>query len=251
MVLKFAVRDGRLSRNPADGIQLPRSTSSKHGYLTHPQLHQLAALAAPESTVVLFLGYTGLRWGEMAALRVGDIDLVRRRVNVERAVVELATGKLVYGSPKNHQRRSVPFPAFLAEPLEKAMAGKRVGDLLFTAPSRQPLRANNWKRRAFDRALGEMLEAHPELIRLTVHDLRHTAASLSISAGANVKAVQRMLGHASAAMTLDVYSDLFDDDLDAVGAALSAAGDPAVVGKMWAKPENAARQEHLDEPRDQ
>ena len=52
--------------------------------------------------------------------------------------------------------------------------------------------------------------------RLTAHALRHTAASLAISAGANVKAVQRMLGHASAAMTLDVYADLFDSDLDTV-----------------------------------
>ena len=67
------------------------------------------------------------------------------------------------------------------------------------------------------------------------HDLRHTAASLAISAGANVKAVQKMLGHASAAMTLDVYADLFDDDLDAVGDALSAVGAPEVVGKMWAR----------------
>jgi integrase len=55
---------------------------------------------------------------------------------------------------------------------------------------------------------------------LTPHELRHTAASLAISAGANVKAVQRMLGHASAAVTLDVYSDLIDNDLDAVAAAL-------------------------------
>jgi integrase len=57
--------------------------------------------------------------------------------------------------------------------------------------------------------------------RVTIHDLRHTAASLAISAGANVKAVQRMLGHASAAMTLDVYADLFDDDLDGVAHALN------------------------------
>jgi integrase len=52
--------------------------------------------------------------------------------------------------------------------------------------------------------------------RVTAHALRHTAASLAISAGANPKVVQRMLGHASAAMTLDVYADLFDSDLDAV-----------------------------------
>jgi integrase len=58
---------------------------------------------------------------------------------------------------------------------------------------------------------------------MTIHDLRHMAASLAVSAGANVKAVQRMLGHASAAVTLDTYADLFDDDLDAVSDALDEA----------------------------
>jgi integrase len=55
---------------------------------------------------------------------------------------------------------------------------------------------------------------------LTPHELRHTAASLAVSAGANVKVVQRMLGHASAAVTLDIYADLFDEDLDAVATML-------------------------------
>lgn len=69
---------------------------------------------------------------------------------------------------------------------------------------------------------------------MTPHDLRHTAASLAISSGANVKAVQRMLGHASAAMTLDTYADLFDDDLDAVAERLASAARDAGVGKVWA-----------------
>ena len=56
---------------------------------------------------------------------------------------------------------------------------------------------------------------------VTAHDLRHTAASLAIAAGANPKVVQRMLGHASAAMTLDVYADLFECDLDAVAESVS------------------------------
>ncbi|WP_172192785.1 tyrosine-type recombinase/integrase [Actinomyces faecalis] len=74
--------------------------------------------------------------------------------------------------------------------------------------------------------------------RPTVHDLRHTAASLAISAGANVKAVQNMLGHASAAMTLDTYADLFPDDLDAVAGALDRLGAAATkrnVLKMCSK----------------
>ena len=68
---------------------------------------------------------------------------------------------------------------------------------------------------------------------ITPHDLRHTAASLAISAGANVKAVQRMLGHASAAMTLDTYADLFEDDLNDVSDRMDAARTQTVVGFPW------------------
>jgi integrase len=76
-----------------------------------------------------------------------------------------------------------------------------------------------WWERALDSAGVEWM---------TPHDLRHTAASLAISAGANVKAVQRMLGHASAAMTLDVYADLFDEDLGHVADALTKARSDAL-----------------------
>lgn len=72
-------------------------------------------------------------------------------------------------------------------------------------------------------ALAAGRQPSPSFPRVTPHDLRHTAASLAISAGAHVKAVQRMLGHASAVMTLDTYADLFDDDLDTVSEALGMA----------------------------
>ncbi len=80
------------------------------------------------------------------------------------------------------------------------------------------LRNRVFRRAGFDKAAAGM-----GLDGLVPHELRHTAASLAVSAGANVKAVQRMLGHASAAMTLDTYADLFDDDLDAVAERLDAA----------------------------
>ena len=172
--------------------------------------------------------------GRSHRVRVRDLDMLRRRVSVEQAVV-LIGSELIYGTPKNHAVRSVPFPAFLAEDLAARCHGKAVDDLVFTAPKGGPLMSRNWRLRTFTPAMVKLRAAHPSLPRLTPHDLRHTAASLAISAGANVKAVQRMLGHKSAAMTLDVYSDLFDDDLDAVGDALSAAGDPSVVGKPWAE----------------
>ena len=80
------------------------------------------------------------------------------------------------------------------------------------------LRNTNFRPRSFDPAAEKA-----GLIGLTPHELRHTAASLAIAAGANVKAVQQMLGHASAAMTLDIYAGLFADDLDAVADQLDRA----------------------------
>lgn len=79
------------------------------------------------------------------------------------------------------------------------------------------LRLNNWRRRVFDPAV-----ERAGLVDLTPHDLRDTAASPAIASGANVKAVQQMLGHTSAAMTLDVYAGLFPGDLDVVGRSLDA-----------------------------
>jgi integrase len=75
----------------------------------------------------------------------------------------------------------------------------------------------------------------PTFPTMTPHDLRYTAASLAISAGANIKVLQRMLGHASAAMTLDRYADLFEDDLDTMAGALHVARQDQLLGKELAK----------------
>lgn len=222
-ILDVAVRDHRLASNPARGVSLPRKVSREHRYLTHEQLHRLASASGDHGTLILLLGYTGLRWGEATALRAKDVDLHRRRLHiVENAV--FVRGDVIVGSPKTHKRRSVPFPGFLRAGLEHAVAGKSNEDLVFpgqfgehqTTPT---IRRNSW----FDKAL-----AAAELPSMTIHDLRHTTASLAVSAGANVKAVQRMLGHASAAMTLDVYADLFNDDLDDVAFRLDDAASVAL-----------------------
>jgi integrase len=85
----------------------------------------------------------------------------------------------------------------------------------------------------FNAAVRKFQKSDETFPRITPHDLRHTAASLAVSAGANVKAVQRMLGHAKASMTLHVHADLFDDDLDGVAnrvdAAIKTAANPKSV----------------------
>jgi integrase len=222
------VKDRRLSSNVARGVKMPRKVKKEHIYLTHQQVHDLAA-EAKHAILVLVLAYTGLRWGEVTALRVKDVNPMRRRLNVVLNAVVVGS-KIEVSTPKTHKKRTVPFPAFLAEALVVQIAGKHPDDLLFPGSDGKYMKrggtsqtGNGWFVNALRRA---------GLQRMTVHDLRHTAASLAISAGANVKSVQAMLGHASATMTLDTYADLFPDDLDAVAVAVDAGASRQVALKV-------------------
>ncbi len=219
-MLRFGVRDGRLSRDPSEGVQLPRVVKSQHGYLTHRQVRLLASLCGEYGDIVLVLAYTGLRWGEMAGLRVGSVDFQRRRLDI-REQLTVARGRMIRSTPKTHARRSVPFPEVLESAIARRSEGKELDELVFTGPHGAPLHGTNFRNRQFARAVAMAKSSDATFPDLVPHDLRHTAASLAIAAGANVKVVQRMLGHKSAAMTLDVYGDLFDDDLDSVADALN------------------------------
>ncbi|TPF87412.1 integrase [Bifidobacterium sp. UTCIF-37] len=236
-LLEQAVRDRLIPANPCRDLELPRKQRREHRYLTCAELLRLADAAGDRRTIVLVLGLTGLRWGEMAGLRVGDVDLGRRRLSIRRSATEVK-GKIVVDTPKSDRWRQVVFPAVLDAPLREACAGKSAGDLVFTGAdggyvrrTHGPNTTSSWFYWARKRAGIEG--------SMTVHDLRHTAASLMVHAGANVKAVQRQLGHATASMTLDVYADLFDDDLDAVGESMNSMLLES-VGNMWAKEQGEA-----------
>ncbi len=236
-ILDVAVRDRRIPKNPARGARnLPKKVSSKERrYLTDAEVVRLATAAAKEyltyGILVLVLAYCGLRWSEAIGLRVRDVNRLRKRLHVNRAAVEV-DGVIELGAPKSWEKRTVPYPGFLTDPLKALCEGKSNDDLVFGDANGNYLRraktsegAGSWFARATEAA---------KLERLTPHDLRHTAASLAISSGANVKAVQRMLGHKSAAMTLDTYADLFDDDLDDIAVRLDERATAADVGKVWA-----------------
>lgn len=225
-ILDPAVKDRRIPNNPARGIDnLPRKLRKPHRYLTHEEIERLAAASGDHATLIYLASYTGLRWGELTGLRVRDVDALRRRLAVNENAVRVGT-EIHVGTPKTHELRSVPYPEFLELPIARLCEGKPRSALLFGegVDHIQRPRASGSSRSWFVRALDDA-----GLERMTIHDLRHTAASLAISSGANVKAVQRMLGHASAAMTLDVYADLFDDDLDSVSTSLNAARAAAIA----------------------
>jgi integrase len=207
-VLDLAVADRRLAANPARGVRLPPlPMRSRHRYLTHGELLQLGMAAGYHRTLILVLGYTGLRWGEAVALRHGDFDPVGRRLHVGRTMSEVG-GRLVEGTPKTHERRSVPVPSLVAELLP---TGGHPDELLIPAPRGGVYRSTNFRTQVWL----PLLES-TGTVPMRVHDLRHTAASLAVSAGGNVLVVARMLGHRDPSITLRVYADLFDQDLDDV-----------------------------------
>lgn len=221
-LIKKAKSDKCIHDNPCEDIALPRMIPKKHIYLSIGQLLALADASGWHRPIVLTLGLCGLRWGELVGLQVGDVDFERQRIHVLRTVSEIRD-HFVVGTTKTGETRTVIFPSLLRPCLEEACAGRRPSDLLF--PDR---RTGSYLRRAHGRYRGDWFCRAKRAVldedaaaSMTVHDLRHTCASLLVHAGANVKAVQRQLGHKSAAMTLDVYADLFDDDLDAVGEAMN------------------------------
>ena len=214
-ILDDAVRDRSLVSNPARGVKLPKRPPRRNVYLTVGQLNRLADEAGRYRSLVLLLGVGGLRWGEAAGLRVSDIDFLRRRIELHRNAVTVGRHTYV-GTLKSNKNRTVALPASVIDALAQTAEGKGRNDLLWPSQTGSYLAPPAARESWLAGAVARCQKADPTFPRVTAHALRHTAASLAISAGANPKVVQRMLGHASAAMTLDVYADLFESDLDTV-----------------------------------
>ncbi|GAB5896083.1 site-specific integrase [Mycolicibacterium mageritense] len=221
-ILDDAIDSGAIkTKNPARGLdprkrEKPTKPKRKHVYLDHDAVARLSDESGAHRVLVLVLAYCGIRWGEAVALRVRHIDEVRRRLLVIDNAVQLGADHAV-GDPKDDEPREVPVPKFLMAELKKQIHGRGPDDLVFgdgTNYLPRPKSRDGWFAGAVKRA---------KVQRITPHDLRHTAASLAISAGANVLAVSRMLGHENPQVTLRTYADLFDTDLDAVSDALDTA----------------------------
>jgi integrase len=212
-VLSYAVRSRMLSVNPATDIDLPRKLPADRKYLTHQQVADLAAGCGEYDAMVLVLGYCGLRYGEAIALKRRDVHVDRARIEV-KAAVERVNGNYKLGTTKTHETRSVPIPQPVLDLLRDRLSGSPDG-LVF--PGADGFLKNHEFRKVFDPAATKA-----GLTGLSPHELRHTCASLAIRSGANIKTVQRLLGHATATMTLDNYGHLYPDDLDKVAQQMGA-----------------------------
>jgi integrase len=212
--LAQAVKWQQLARNPATLVALPRPIRREPRVLDPEQAARFLAAAAQDRDHALWalLLTAGLRPGEALALKWSDLDGHRLRVqrSLARETRQLDEPKTARG------RRVVVLPPSMLRLLQqhrRRQAGERLTagaawqdlDLIFATPRGEPL---HWHRIA--RRFARLLRvAH--LPRIRPYDLRHTCATLLLAAGENVKVVSERLGHASAALTLDVYSHVLPD----------------------------------------
>jgi integrase len=207
LVFGAAVDSGAIRANPCTGIRMPKSTRSEMLFLEPEQIVRLADAITPAfRTLILVAAYTGLRAGEIGALRVGRVDVLRGSADVRESLSDV-NGKLVFGPTKTYAHRTVRLPRFLCDELAQHLAGRAhcADELVFTSASGSPLRHNLFYARHFKPAV--RMAGLPPALRF--HDLRHTCAALLIAQGAHPKAIMERLGHSSIQVTLDRYGHLF------------------------------------------
>jgi integrase len=206
--LNYAVEVDRLARTPCRGIHLPGVEPATAVVPDPVQLLDLADAIDPEYSAMVWLGAVlGLRWGEVAALRVGHVDILRRTVTVVEQVARGIGGAGVIGPPKSSAaRRTVSIPTELAEVLSAhtqsiGLTGADQEKLLFPNSEGEPLDYSNWRRRVWEPAVKAA-----GLERLGFHDLRRTNATAMVAEGVDVKTAQARLGHSDPRLTLAIYA---------------------------------------------
>lgn len=209
---RIAVKGGFIASNPCIGVDRRRQQASDVAAraLTRDEFSRLLELlpeSGPYRRFVLAMAYTGCRLGEVAGLRLSDVDWEERTLSVVRTASPGLRGEVVVGPTKGRRTRTVPIVDQFMPVLQEAAAGKGVHDYLFTGPrggfmnSKNLSRALNWHG---NRALVKSFApGEPEL---HWHDLRHTAAVFFFDAGLPAPDVQALLGHSSLMVT-QLYAD--------------------------------------------
>ncbi|WP_405925719.1 tyrosine-type recombinase/integrase [Streptomyces sp. NBC_00035] len=248
---RYALRHGWITSNPCAGVELPRfaadgSAPFEPKFLSPAQVEALAAHLAEKAPhfglLVRMAAYTGLRAGELAALRVRDVNLFRRHVEVRRTVHRKKGEGWIYTAPKSKRSsRNVPLRASLVGELGAYLAthphrnnpeaplwpGQKAGG--YTHGKRgtrgggadsgtqldwsRTFDIGNFYKHRFKPALESVEVVSAGLpMDLRFHDLRHTYASIMAAAGVELRKVSRWMGHASINTTDSIYTHLFHSD---------------------------------------
>jgi len=216
-----AVEEDRIPRNPVSRVAIEKARPREPRFLTQDEVKRIAGQVPDRyRALVFFLAWTGLRIGEASALRVKNLDLAAHSVRVMENSPEVS-GRKYIGPTKTTKARTVRFGAGLAGILKAHLAAFGTpldpDSFAFTSSEGEQVRQNNFRKRIFQPAAKRAgIVPVP-----TVHDLRHTAASLMARAGFSLRDAQEQLGHSHATMT-DRYTHLFPEDRERKVAALDA-----------------------------
>jgi integrase len=236
-MLKMAVQDGLIVRSPTVGVTPAVRTShqtEEHRYLTHDEFWRVYE-ATPKywQPLVMLLAGTGMRWGELAALTVNDIDtesMVVRITKAEKQDPDKPSATII-GPPKTKKaRRTVTLPLEVVDALRPLLDGRSGRERLFLPPQGGPLRHRTFYRDIWlKKSVGNsgIREPFPRL-----HDLRHSHVAWLIAAGASLPVLQARLGHEKITTTIDTYGHLEPDlqraAADAAGMVFSRRGPAAL-----------------------
>jgi integrase len=206
-VFAHAVGRNLIVNSPCVGVALPRLEDPPRTFLDRDQVRDLADAIDPRFRVFVYTAaLTGLRFGELAALHVDDLDLDNGTLTVTKTQAEVR-GEVSVTSPKTKaSRRTVSLPGILSDALRWHLTRFSIEDgRVFPAAEGGPLRASNFRRRYWTPAV-----KRAGLDGLRIHDLRHTHAALLIEQGEHAKVIQSRLGHRSIKTTMDTYGHLFE-----------------------------------------
>lgn len=213
-LLDMAEELGAINKNPVKSGDVPRQAKAERRYLKVWEIDAILEAAPTDAAKLLLhvLLMTGLRPGEAKGLKVRDLDVVRGRLAIRRDVDDLGH----IGDVKTYKHRDVPIGGLVLDLLAAAANGHDDDAWLVPDEHGKVWTTARWRK------IWATILIHTGIGDLDTYELRHTAASLAIAAGADVKTVQLMLGHSSATTTLDVYGHLWEEGLDTLPGAMDA-----------------------------
>ena len=206
--LDKAVEERLISKNPAIGCKLPPKKAAEMKILTHNEMYRLLQQAKYEGYYELFLLElsTGMRRGEILGLQWKDLDEKTGELRIERQISRI-NGKLTAVPPKTKQSiRSIILPMPLVELLMRYKESIE-SKWMFPSPVKEDMPRNpSAVRKILDRTLKRAGCKH-----IRFHDLRHTFATTALANGMDIKTLSAIIGHNSAATTLNIYTHITDE----------------------------------------
>jgi integrase len=211
-VFNAAVNDDLISRSPARKV-IPQALSPRHArILTAEELERLAESLKGDRLMPYLAVVLSLRWGEIAGLRIGALNLSRCTISIAEQRTRGGKGRMIDAAPKTSAGvRTLAAPEWLMRMLSAHLANRGVTEAdrnvyVFAAPRGGPLHYSNWRIRVWEPAV-KLAGLHG----LHFHDLRKTAATALVAAGVDLKTAQRRLGHANPQVTLRVYAQVTEE----------------------------------------